>query len=95
MRHTGSFVNAGHPLGMVGLFLVLVVARLAGPALATHTTATGRVSGFAARRAIDAVAVVGWFFDRLPVPKHAARRERAEFDHRVRAASRTTATTWM
>lgn len=95
MRHTGSFADAGHPLGMVGLFLVLVVARLAGPALAAHTTTAGRVSGFAARRAIDAVGIVGWFFDRLPTPKHEARRERAQFDHRVRAASRTTAITWM
>jgi hypothetical protein len=80
---------------MVGLFLVLVVARLAGPALATHTTTAGRVSGFAARRAIDAVAIVGWFFDRLPAPKHEAHRERAELDHGVRAASRATAVTWM
>ena len=95
MRHTGSFVDVGHPLGMVGLFLVLVVARLAGPALATHTTPAGGVRRFAARRAIDAVAVVGWFFDRLPVPRHEALRERAEFDHRVRAAGRTTAITWM
>jgi hypothetical protein len=94
MRHTGSFADAGHPLGMVGLFLVLVVARLAGPALAAHTTTAGRVSGFAARRAIDAIAIVGWFFDRLPA-KHQAHRERAQFDHRVRAAGRTTAITWM
>jgi hypothetical protein len=95
MRHTGSFVDAGHPLGTVGLFLVLVVARSAGPALATHTTTAGWVSGFAARRVIDAVAIVGWFLDRLPAPKHEAHRERAEFNHRVSAASRTTAVTWM
>jgi hypothetical protein len=95
MRHTGSFVDVDHPLGMVGLVLVLVVARLAGPALATPTTTAGRVGAFAARRAIDAVAVVGWFFDRLPTPGHRTDRERAAFDHRVRAASRTTAITWM
>lgn len=95
MRQTGSFIDAGHPFGTVGLVLVLVVARLAGPALATHTTTAGRVSAFAARRAIDAIAVVGWLFDRLPAPKHGAYRARAEFDHRVRAAGRTTAITWM
>jgi hypothetical protein len=69
MRHTGSFIDVGHPLGTVGLFLLLVVARLAGPASSTHTTTVGWAVGFAARRAIDVVGLIGWLFDRFPSPR--------------------------
>lgn len=95
MTHTGSFIDVGHPLGTVGLFLMLVVARLAGPALATHTTTAGRAGGFAARRAIDAVGVIGRLFDRLPLPRRGVHRDRGQSHHRAEAASRTTATVWM
>jgi hypothetical protein len=43
-------------LALIGLFLMLLVARLAN-----H-------GGFLARRAIDAVAVIGWIADHLPLP---------------------------
>jgi hypothetical protein len=66
MRHTGSTIDVDHALGLVGLFLMLVVARLAAPASSEHATASGRAAGFAARRAIDAVGAIGWLFDRLP-----------------------------
>lgn len=69
MRHTGSFIDIGHPLGTIGLFLLLVVARLAGPASSTHTTSVGWAVGFAARRTIDVVGLIGWLFDRFPSPR--------------------------
>jgi hypothetical protein len=53
-------------MGVLGLFLMLVVARLTASAYYGPPTTVGRVRGFAARRLIDAVAVVGWLFDRLP-----------------------------
>jgi hypothetical protein len=53
-------------MGVLGLFLMLVVARLTEPAYYGPSTAAARIRGFAARRVIDAVAVVGWLFDRLP-----------------------------
>ena len=43
-------------LALIGLFLMLLVARLAN-----H-------GSFVARRAIDAVAVFGWIADHLPLP---------------------------
>lgn len=95
MTQTDSFIDVRHPLGTVGLLLMLVVARLAEPALATHTAAAARAGGFAARRAIDAVGIIGWLFDRLPSPRRAAHRDRGESRHRAHAASRTTATIWM
>ena len=95
MTQTGSFIDVRHPLGTVGLLLMLVVARLAEPALATHTAPAGRVGGLAARRAIDAVGMIGWFFDRLPSPRRTAHRDRGESRHRAEAASRTAATIWM
>ena len=59
-------MNSEHVLGSVGLFLVLVVAGLADRGYGPHPTFAGRVSGCMARRAIDAIAVVGWLVDRLP-----------------------------
>ena len=57
-------------LGVVGLFLMLVVARLTDRAYYLHNdTLAGRASGFLARRVIDAIALIGWLCDRLlPVP---------------------------
>ena len=91
MGHTGSFIDVRHPMGTVGLLLMLVVARLAEPALATHTTTATRAQGFTARRAIDAIALVGWLFDRLPAARRGAHGDRAEFRPRAEAAGGTTA----
>ena len=79
MAHTGSFIDVRHPMGTVGLLLMVVVARLTEPALATHTTTATRAQGFTARRAIDAIALVGWLFDRLPAVLRGASRDRPEF----------------
>ena len=54
-------------MGVLGLFLMLVVARLAGPAYDAGATTAARINGFAARRVIDGVALVGWLFDHIPV----------------------------
>ena len=53
-------------MGVLGLFLMLVVARLAAPAYNAASTTAERIAGFAARRVIDGIAVVGWLFDHLP-----------------------------
>ena len=55
-------IGTDHVLAVVGLFMMLVVSRLA------NLEARGRFSGFLARRAIDGVAVVGWLADHLPLP---------------------------
>ena len=59
-------MNTEHILGCLGLFLLLLVARLSDTADNTRHTVAAQVSGFLARRAIDAVAVIGWLADRLP-----------------------------
>jgi hypothetical protein len=58
-------VNAEHLLGSVGWFLVLLVARLADRGYGPQQTRADQLSGCLARRAIDAIAVVGWLIDRL------------------------------
>ncbi|HEY1304633.1 MAG TPA: hypothetical protein VGF24_13820 [Vicinamibacterales bacterium] len=55
-----------HALGVVGLFLMLIVAVMANYGYTAHRTLIGRIGGFLARRAIDAVAAIGWLVDRLP-----------------------------
>lgn len=85
MRHTGSAITVDHALGLVGLFLMLVVARLAAPASSAHTTAPGRAAGFAARRAIDAIGAIGWLFDRLPAPAAGAMPRAVARDRRAAA----------
>ena len=60
--------NTEHVLGSVGLSLLIVVGKLADRGYAPQQTFAGRVSGCMARRAIDAIAVVGWLVDRLPEP---------------------------
>jgi len=57
-----------HALGTFGLLLVLLVGKLAPHATARQHTYAGRVSGWAARRALDAIAAIGWVVDRLPPP---------------------------
>jgi hypothetical protein len=61
-------MNTQHVLGSVGLFLLIVVGRLANRGHGPQQTFAGRVSGSIARRAIDAIAVMGWIVDRLPEP---------------------------
>ena len=61
-------INTEHVLGWVGLFLLIVVATLADRGYGPQQTFAARVSGWLARRAIDAIAVVGWLVDRLPEP---------------------------
>jgi hypothetical protein len=55
-------------LGALGLLLMLLVARLTPAAYGDQRNVRGQLSGFVARRAIDAVAVLGWLADRLPAP---------------------------
>ena len=59
-------LNTERALGSLGLFLLLVIVRFSDSAFNPPPTLAGRASGFLARRAIDAVAIVGWLFDRLP-----------------------------
>ena len=61
-------INTDHVLGSFGLVLLLLIGRLSDSAVNPDHTFAGRVSGSLARRAMDAVAIVGWLFDRLPAP---------------------------
>ena len=61
-------MNTEYVLGSVGLFLLIVVGKLADRGYGPQQTFAGRVSGCMARRAIDAIAVLGWLLDRLPEP---------------------------
>jgi hypothetical protein len=61
-------MNTEHVLGSVGLFLLILVGKLADQGYGPQGTFAGRVSGCMARRAIDAIAVMGWLVDRLPEP---------------------------
>jgi hypothetical protein len=74
-------VNSEHALGSVGLFLLILVGKLAERAQGPQQTFAGRVSGWMARRAIDVIAVMGWLIDRLPepavMPSHPPRATRA------------------
>jgi len=60
-------VDINAAFGMLGLLLMLVVARLARPAYAPLHGLRGAAVGFAARRVIDAIAAFGWVIDRLPL----------------------------
>jgi len=59
--------DCGRMLGVIGLFLMLVTARLAERGYAGQPTVAARLLGFLARRAIDGVATIGWLVDRLPL----------------------------
>jgi len=54
-------------LGILGLFLMLVIARLAPLAYEPQQTTTDRLTSFIARRVIDGIALIGWVADHLPV----------------------------
>ena len=70
MKSTPQYLDMEHALGLVGLWLALTLARLANRGYAEQVTYADRVSGFLARRGIDAIAVIGWLADRLPQPAH-------------------------
>jgi hypothetical protein len=53
-------------LGTVGLVLLVAVAKLAERSYGPQPTFASEASGYLARRAIDAIAVIGWLVDRLP-----------------------------
>jgi len=61
-------VGAERALGVVGLFLVLVVTKLASQGSTVKHTVAGQVWAFLVRRAIDGIAVIGWLADRLLPP---------------------------
>lgn len=68
MTHLTLSTSTDRVLGVAGLFLMLIVARLAERAYSTPQTVAGYVAAFLARRAIDGVAAIGWVVDRLPLP---------------------------
>ena len=61
-------MDAEQVLGSIGLLLLVVVAKLAKRSDGRQRTFAGHVSGWMARRAIDAIAVIGWLVDRLFAP---------------------------
>ena len=61
-------IETAHALGMLGLFLMLVIARLAPHAYDPQRGAANRLTSFLARRVIDGIAVIGWLADHLPAP---------------------------
>ena len=61
-------IEMEHALGILGLFLMLVIARLANRAYEPQQTAADRLTSFLARRIIDVVAAIGWVVDHLPAP---------------------------
>lgn len=58
-------VSAKHPLGILGLVLILLVAKLAEYSHPSHQVHSHRAQAFLAKRAIDGVALIGWIVDRL------------------------------
>jgi hypothetical protein len=66
---THSFsMTTEHLPGYLGLFLMLLIGRLADWGYGPQQTFAQRLSGWMARRAIDALGVVGWLADRMPNP---------------------------
>ena len=59
-------IETGHTLGLLGLFLMLVIARLANHAYEPQQSAGDRLTSFLARRTIDGIAAIGWVADHLP-----------------------------
>ena len=78
MRKRPAFTGE-HAVGIFGALLILLIARLVGPADSVQRTRLGQIRGFLARRALDAVAIVGWTVDRVsgvPVERGRERRLR-------------------
>jgi len=61
-------IKTGNALGVLGLFLMLVIARLANHAYEPQQSSGDRLTSFLARRVIDGVAAIGWVADHLPAP---------------------------
>jgi len=61
-------IEMGHGLGIFGLFLMLVIARLANHAYEPQQTAADRLTSFLSRRVIDGIAAIGWVVDHVPAP---------------------------
>jgi hypothetical protein len=59
-------IEADQILPMLGLFLMLMVARLAVHGYSVQQERARGLTGFLARRAIDGIAAMGWMADRLP-----------------------------
>ena len=68
MSHLAPHDSMERLLGILGIFLILVVTRLAERGFTATPTATGRLTGFLARRAIAGIGAIGWLIDRLPFP---------------------------
>jgi hypothetical protein len=66
MTNRVPLIRSDQALGLLGLFLMLVVAKLADRDYSAPHTVAGRLSGFVALRVIDGVAAIGWLVDRLP-----------------------------
>ena len=52
-------------LGRFGLFLMILVCKLAPVASAPNGIGWHRVRGVLARRALDGIGAIGWLFDRF------------------------------
>jgi hypothetical protein len=65
MTHWALSANVDRTLGAFGLFLMLILARLAVRAYSPQRTMAGRLSGFLVHRAVNGVAIIGWLVDRL------------------------------
>ena len=61
-------IEVGHALGIVGLFLMLAIARLSHHAYEPQQTPADRLTSFLARRLIDGIAAIGWVVDHVPAP---------------------------
>jgi hypothetical protein len=61
-------IETENALGTLGLFLMLVIARLASHAYEPARTFADRLTSFLARRVIDGIAVIGWVVDHVPAP---------------------------
>jgi hypothetical protein len=59
-------IDTGNALGMLGLILMLVIARISNRAYEAHESVADRLTSFLARRVIDGIAVIGWVADHLP-----------------------------
>jgi hypothetical protein len=67
---------------MVAVLLILLIAKLVNSADGAQRTRVERIRGFFARRAIGAIAVIGWTLDRVSgVPMERIRERRL---HEVR-----------
>jgi hypothetical protein len=74
MKNPFRDVDVERALGLLGLSLALLLVRLANRGYGEHVTYADHLSGFLARRGIDAIGVIGWLVDRLPQPVHSEPR---------------------